>query len=569
LAARLPRDLDTICLKCLAKEPARRYSSADALADDLRRFLDGEPILARRIGVAGQTWRWCRRKPLVASLLAALVVVCGAGMAGVTWQWRRAEGLAVAAQIERDEVDRQRGDAVRERNRAIAEQDRAEAHYRRAREVLDRLTQLGVELSARPGMTDTARDILEKSLTFYEGFLQERSEDPIVRLETSRACHRAALINQQLGRMDAAEPILRRGITIIEGLIEQQPQNLDARKSLADCLVNLAFVQRVRGDATASLATYERTASVLAGLRAADPTRRAYTVALGNTWVNQSIVLRTLGRSDDALQSLRRAIDIVEPLLEADPNHRTIRTELSLALDDYGGMLWARGNRDEGERYCRRGFDLRKSLVRGDIRKNSAPFLQQVSNDPAPAHLLARSHHRLARISAARRRTSEALDHYQRALDIGAQVATRWPKNSGYWRDALGYAHDVVRFQKSLGDRSSAEKTFALLLVLEYQYARGNPKDAALQHAAAKNLLMSPFFKLHHPIRAAELARRAVALAPDNADYRAVLALAHLRLFDLRAAVREIAASMQLRMGWTAWVINPAAGPSPQRSAKR
>ena len=70
LQTKIPRDLETICLKCLEKDPARRYADVAALAEDLRRFQAGEPILARPVSTPERVWRWCLRNRVVASLIA-------------------------------------------------------------------------------------------------------------------------------------------------------------------------------------------------------------------------------------------------------------------------------------------------------------------------------------------------------------------------------------------------------------------------------------------------------------------------------------------------------------------
>ena len=95
----VPRDLETICLKCMEKEPARRYHSAQALAEEIERFLRDEPIQARPTSRAEKAWRWCRRKPALAGWTAVCLLLLVGGASGVLWQWRRAvDGERVARQ---------------------------------------------------------------------------------------------------------------------------------------------------------------------------------------------------------------------------------------------------------------------------------------------------------------------------------------------------------------------------------------------------------------------------------------------------------------------------------------
>jgi WD40 repeat protein/tRNA A-37 threonylcarbamoyl transferase component Bud32 len=134
LHPRLPQDLETICLKCLEKAPARRYATAAALAEDLTRFLNGEPIVARPVRAVGRIWRWCRRHPLEAALAAVVLAALAAGTAISTYfavqAGAREKDALVRAQEARDERDRADRKA-REVKEAHASRARVEQDYTR------------------------------------------------------------------------------------------------------------------------------------------------------------------------------------------------------------------------------------------------------------------------------------------------------------------------------------------------------------------------------------------------------------------------------------------------------
>ncbi len=105
---RVPRDLETICLKGMSKEPSRRYGSAAELAEDLRRWLEGEPVHARPVGMIGRGWRWCRRNPKLAILNAVVVAMLLAGAVDATRYLRPSEPWRQEADAARHEAARWR-----------------------------------------------------------------------------------------------------------------------------------------------------------------------------------------------------------------------------------------------------------------------------------------------------------------------------------------------------------------------------------------------------------------------------------------------------------------------------
>lgn len=172
----LPRDLETICLKCLHKDTRRRYPTTAELADDIGRFLAGEPVRARPVTRAERLWRQCRRRPLVAGLAATLALTLAGGFASTLALWLEAERHAADMLEEREDAKRQR--------------DHAQA-------AADFLYECVADnwLTADQRLLKTQRKLLQQALGYYRERARETDERGVR--------HRTAQAYYQLGKLDA------------------------------------------------------------------------------------------------------------------------------------------------------------------------------------------------------------------------------------------------------------------------------------------------------------------------------------------------------------------------------
>ena len=280
---RVPRDLETICLKAMAKEPGRRYQTAREIADDLRRWQRGEPIQARPVGRVERGWRWCRRRPLVAALAIALLLAMSGGLAGISWKW---------------------AEAVSERRRTELERDRAQRNFRQAREAVDTyLTQVSdSDVLKSQNLEPLRRELLRTARDFYERFVQQDPDDPDLQADLGRAHARLGQITSVLESTPRALEHYQKMAAIFERLHQAYPRNSVYQKELAESDLRQGESFRTgAGPAAEAEAAFERGRKLYEDLVRAHPREPAFQHGLARS-------LRSLGHlSIFAMANHRRA----------------------------------------------------------------------------------------------------------------------------------------------------------------------------------------------------------------------------------------------------------------------
>ncbi len=294
----VPRDLETICLKCLAKNPGHRYASARALSEDLSRFLDHRPVLARRAGLLERSWRIIKRHREASLLATSLGLLLASALGYLFWQSAHLQKI-------QEQADSQTLMALQQRERATQAEQAYELSLQKARELVGRTTDLGLKLANEPGWDETRRRAFEDAASYYEEFLKQHMDDPTIRREAAEAAMRSASIHTELGRWTEAEARL---INANQWLSELG-YDRQAQWIRTDCLLQLAIVNwRLERHGQAEK-KFGETIALMRQLLAANPDQSSFLLRLSNAQTNLCALIRAQRRYDECIPIYLEAID--------------------------------------------------------------------------------------------------------------------------------------------------------------------------------------------------------------------------------------------------------------------
>jgi eukaryotic-like serine/threonine-protein kinase len=338
----VPRDLETIILKAIAKEPAQRYASAEHMAEDLRRFLADRPVLARRSSPTEQAWRWCRRNPALATTsmlaiagLVAAVVVLAFSNARIA---RTSRLLALALREKDGALKTARENEIQAKastQEASSQRERAEAGEAQARAAVDEfLTRVTEDaLLKAPGLQSLRRDLLSSALRFYEEFLKQHSDDPGLRVALGEVQLRVGKIQQDLGDGMGSRKSFLAARSIFAALSKETPDDRESQAGLAACQFRLAAIPE-------AIDLYEK-------LIALEPMNVRYRRNLAEAYNSQAT-----GEPDDkkvaaVLESHRKALALREGLVRESPDDPEARNNLGGTLNNLGVVLERQGHKQD------------------------------------------------------------------------------------------------------------------------------------------------------------------------------------------------------------------------------
>jgi serine/threonine-protein kinase len=470
LNSAIPRDLETIVLKAIEREPSRRYATARALSDDLKRFVDDKPIQARQASAAERWWRWCRRNPVVAGLSAAMLTLLVALAVGSTIVAVRFESMAQEesrlrnkesmlrqiADQERDKAEDARKEAVTNLAEAQRQKKLAEENLRKARMAVDdSLTRISEsKLLNVAGMQPLRKELLESALQYYRGFLEQRSDDLAVQKDLATAYTRVAKITEEISSKEKALEAYQQALAMRKKLLEREPNDLEVQAEVAFHHQAIGRLHQQMGELDAALGSLQEASTILSEVIRQSREKLELLSGFANIYNDIGILYVRKNELLEAMSYYKAALKLQRQLVEENPKHlRIVPFKLALAsqLNQMGRLhrdigLFADASRLHGE-----ALALLKDLV-------AAHPEHELSNELRRA--LAASHEDLGDAHLRNDRPADALSSYQQALPIREQLARANPAVTDYQGDLAHTNSTLGLLQAKKGDYAAATDSY-------------------------------------------------------------------------------------------------------------
>ncbi|MCI0365719.1 MAG: serine/threonine-protein kinase [Phycisphaerales bacterium] len=411
-------DLETIIRKALAKEKSRRYGSVAEFAADLRRFLNHEPIAARRPSRSYLLRKFARRNktPVAAAVTIAFILIAATVVSTV---------FAIQRSNQRD--------------RAVAAQLQWKKRFDDVRTLANIVLFDVDELLASTAGTTPARELLATTAqTYLDSLVDEAGDDPNLQLELAQAYLRVGDIQghpnrPNLGHIERAQHNYERALQICRQLETGQPKNLDIQMRLAEPYGRLSVLCQYLQQPEASIRHAQEQIGIIERVLATDPGRVEARGELPMAYALVGDTSRKMGRTADAHEAYRKALQLAEALIEVDPNRARAQRILSVACNDLGRVLMDMEQSEEALGFFQRSLDIRQALLDAN------------PDDVRARRDLLLCHHNLARVCQEQDKLTEALEHHLAAERTASDIAAADPQN-------LRAKHDLSVCQEKVGD---------------------------------------------------------------------------------------------------------------------